>query len=323
MTTFGFHASHEQIPPGQLLRYVRAAQEVGFAGAMCSDHFAPFGPAQGESGFAWSWLGAALAVTDFPIGVVTAPGQRYHPAIVAQAAATLAEMFPGRFWMALGSGQALNEHITGDRWPSKAERNERLRESVDVIRELFDGACVSRQGPLTVDRAVLYTRPAQPPPVFGAAVSPETARWLGSWADGLITINQPVDELRPVVEAFRDGGGAGKPVRLQVHLSWARDEDTALDLAYEQWRPAILGSGIGWDLVMPEDFEQATAYVRPDDMRAHVLVSADLDRHVRWLCEYAELGVTEIFLHHVGRDQTEFLDVFGSEVLPELRHQSS
>ncbi|MFD1320462.1 TIGR03885 family FMN-dependent LLM class oxidoreductase [Micromonospora sonneratiae] len=323
MTRFGFHASHEQIAPGALLRHVRRAQEVGFAAAMCSDHFAPFGTVQGQSGHAWPWLGSALAVTEFPIGVVTAPGQRYHPAIVAQAAATLTEMFPDRFWMAVGSGQALNEHITGERWPPKPERNARLRESVEIIRELFDGGCVTHRGRVTVDRAMLYTRPAKPPPIIGAAVSAETARWVGGWADGLITINQPVDQLRPVIEAFRDGGGKGKPVRLQVHLSWARDEETALRLAYEQWRPAILGSGIGWDLAMPEDFEQATAYVRPDDLRTHVLVAADPARHAQWLREYADLGVDEIFLHHVGRDQEEFLDVFGTEVLPELKRQLS
>lgn len=318
MTTYGFHASHEQIPPSTLLRHVRTAQQAGFTRAMCSDHFAPFGPEQGQSGFAWSWLGAALATTDLPMGVVNAPGQRYHPAIVAQAAATLAEMFPGRFWLAVGSGQALNEHITGERWPPKDERNARLRESVDVIRSLLAGECVSHRGLVTVDRAVLYTRPAQPPPLIGAAVTPDTARWVGSWADGLITLNRPLDELRPVIEAFRERGGEGKPVLLQVHLSWHRNEQTALRLAHEQWRTAILGGDVGWDVAMPADFVEATEYVRPDDMREHVLVSADPARHAGWLREYADLGVDEMYLHHVGREQQEFLDVFGERVLPQV-----
>src|ERR671912_30728 len=128
MAQIGYHASHEQFTPGELIEYVVAAERAGFASVMSSDHFAPWSDAQGQSGFAWSWLGAALATTSLPFGVVNAPGQRYHPAIVAQASATLAVMFPDRFWIAVGSGQLLNEHITGDRWPAKPERNERLRE---------------------------------------------------------------------------------------------------------------------------------------------------------------------------------------------------
>lgn len=318
MARYGFHASHEQFPPSVLLRQVRAAEEAGFTRAMCSDHFAPFGPEQGHSGFAWSWLGAALASVDLPFGVVNAPGQRYHPAIVAQAAGTLAEMFPGRFWLALGTGEAVNEHITGERWPSKDERMVRLRECVDVIRTLFAGETVSHRGLVNVDRAVLYTRPAQPPPLFGAAMSTATAQWVGGWADGLITVNRPLEELRPVIEAFREGGGEGKPVRLQVHLCWHRDEQVALRLAHEQWRTAILGSDAGWDLMMPADFATASRYARPEDMREHVLISADPARHTQWLREYADLGVDEIYLHHVGREQQEFLDVFGERVLPQL-----
>src|SRR4051812_83475 len=149
---------------------------------MCSDHFAPWSARQGQSGFAWAWLGAALQATSLSFGVVNAPGQRYHPAIVAQAAATLAEMFPGRFWVALGSGEASNEHITGDRWPGHDERTARLGESVEVIRRLLAGETVSHDGRVTVDRARLWTLPEQPPMLAGPAVSVETARWAGGWA---------------------------------------------------------------------------------------------------------------------------------------------
>ncbi|RIV37066.1 TIGR03885 family FMN-dependent LLM class oxidoreductase [Micromonospora radicis] len=318
MPAYGFHASHEQFRPSELLRLAVAAEQAGFDRAMCSDHFAPFGPEQGESGFAWSWLGAALARTDLPFGVVNAPGQRYHPALVAQAAATLAEMFPGRFWLAVGSGQALNEHVTGERWPSKPERNTRLRECVEVIRALFAGECVSHRGLVTVDRAVLWTRPVEPPPVYAAAVTPATAGWAASWADGLITVNQPVPKVREVIEAYRGAGGGG-PVLLQVHVSWAADEPAALRQAHEQWRTAILGSDAGWDLALPDDLAVATAHVRPEDMREHVLISSDPGRHAQWLHEYAELGVDECYLHQVGRDQDAFLDTFSTHVLPELR----
>ena len=149
----GFHASHEQFGPDRLLRLVQSAEAAGFDAAMCSDHWAPWSEVQGESGFAWSWLGAAMATTALPFGVVNAPGQRYHPAIIAQAAATLNVMFPDRFWIAVGSGQLLNEHITGEAWPIKDDRNARLRESADVMRRLWAGEAVTHTGHVTVSEA--------------------------------------------------------------------------------------------------------------------------------------------------------------------------
>jgi probable non-F420 flavinoid oxidoreductase len=318
VTRFGFHASHEQIAPGPLLTAAQQAEQAGFTAAMCSDHFAPWTTAQGESGFAWSWLGAALATTELPFGVVTAPGQRYHPAVHAQAIATLASMFPGRFWAALGSGQALNEHITGDRWPSKPQREARLRQCVDVLRALLAGEEVTTDGLVTVDRARLWTRPEVPPALLGAAVTPATARWVGSWADGLITVNQPVEDLRRVIEAFREGGGDDRPVRLQVHVAWAPGDEAAHRLAHEQWAAVILGSPVAWDLQLPRDFEAVAAHVRVEDMHPHVLASADPQRHVAWLAELAALGFEEIYVHHVGQEQQAFLDVYGAEVLPAL-----
>ena len=153
MPTVGFHASHEQLSPAALLTAVQAAEAAGFQAAMCSDHLAPWSERQGESGHAWSWLGAAMQATSLPFGVVTAPGQRYHPAITAQAIATLGDLFPGRFWAALGSGEALNEHVTGDPWPSKADRDARLLECVEVIRALLRGEEVTHDGLVRVDRA--------------------------------------------------------------------------------------------------------------------------------------------------------------------------
>src|SRR5688500_16822946 len=226
MTVIGFHASHEQIPPRQLLTDVQHAEQAGFAAAMCSDHFAPWSARQGQSGFAWSWLGAALATTKLPFGMVNAPGQRYHPAIIAQAISTLAGMFPGRFWAALGSGEAANEHITGDVWPPKEQRNQRLLECVDVIRRLLAGEEVTHHGLVTVDRARLWGQPDPPPPLVATAVSLATTEMSAGWADGLITLNQPQDHLRQMVETYREHGGRG-PVRLQVHLSWAPTEEEA------------------------------------------------------------------------------------------------
>jgi probable non-F420 flavinoid oxidoreductase len=318
MPVIGLHCSHEQIPPSRLLEHVRAAEPAGFRAAMSSDHFSPWSERQGESGFAWSFLGAALASTALPFGVVNAPGQRYHPAIVAQAAASLCEMFPGRLWVALGTGEASNEHITGEPWPSKAKRNARLRECVDVMRALFAGEVVDHEGLVRVDRARLWTLPAEPPSLVGAAVSEETARWCGGWADGLVTINQPRERLERVVAAFREGGGEGRPVHLQVHLSWAPDEDEAFRIAHEQWRTNVFNPPLCWDLQTVEQFDLAAAHVRPEDVAGSVLVSADLERHIAWLQELSELGFEQIHLHHVGQDLGPFIEVFGERVLPRL-----
>ena len=318
MPVIGLHCSHEQIAPSRLLAHVREAQAAGFQAAMSSDHFSPWSERQGESGFAWSFLGAALQATSLPFGVVNAPGQRYHPAIVAQAAATLCEMFPGRLWVALGTGEASNEHITGAPWPSKATRNARLRECVDVMRALFAGEVVDHDGLVRVDRARLWTRPDEPPNLVGAAVSEETARWCGEWADGLVTINQPRETLERIVAAFREGGGEGRPLHLQVHLSWAEDEDEALRIAHDQWRTNVFSPPLCWDLDTVEQFDLAAEYVRPEDVGRSVLVSADPARHVAWLRELAVLGFEQIHLHHVGQDLSPFIDAFGERVLPEL-----
>ena len=319
MATLGFHASHEQLPPSRLLEAVVAAEAAGFDAAMCSDHFSPWSERQGESGYAWSWLGAALQATQLPFGVVTAPGQRYHPAITAQAIATLGELFPGRFWAALGSGENSNEHITGDRWPDKPTRDARLVECVDVIRRLLRGDEVTNHGHVVVDRARLWTLPETTPQLFGAAVSAATARTVGAWADGLITIHQPIDVLRQVIDAFREGGGEGKPVNVQVHVSYAATDDEALAIAHDQWRANVFGAPIAWDLERVEQFDEISNKVRPEDLHDHVRISSDPARHVGWLSEVLELGVDGLYLHHVGQHQDAFLEAFGAEVLPKLR----
>jgi len=318
VTIVGFHASHEQLDPRTLLRAVQRAEQAGFDAAMCSDHFAPWSERQGHSGFAWSWLGAALATTSFSLGVVTAPGQRYHPAIAAQAVGTLAQMFPDRFWAALGSGEAINEHITGDEWPTKEEREARLEETLDVMRRLLYGEKVTHHGRITVDRARLWTRPESPPPLLGAAVGPETAAWAAGWADGLITVAQAPETLREVVQAYRASGGRG-PVSVQVHLSWAENEDEALLIAHDQWRHALVGPPQTWELDDPRDFDRLTVDATPGAIRDSVLVSADLPWHLERLAELVEVGFDRVYLHHVGTSQDAFIDAFGEHVLPQLR----
>jgi G6PDH family F420-dependent oxidoreductase len=230
---YGFHCSHEQHSPSALLRYATLASAAGFEALMCSDHFKPWSERQGHSGAAWAWLPAALQATSASFGTVCAPGQRYHPAIIAQAAATIADLFPGRFWFAVGTGEALNEYVTGDEWPPKRVRRERLLEAVSIIRALWSGVAVDNAHLAPTRDAFLYSRPATPPLLFGAALTVETARWTATWADGLITVPGPRDTMRAIVDAFREAAGS-RPMYLQVPLSFAPSEDEARAAARDQ-----------------------------------------------------------------------------------------
>lgn len=319
MTKVGYHASHEQFKPSELLRYVQLAEQAGFNCSLSSDHFHPWSEQQGQSGFAWSWLGAAMQATPtLSYRVVNAPGQRYHPAIVAQAAATLADLFPRRFWITVGSGQALNERITGEKWLCKSDRNARLKECVDIMRALWAGETVTHQGLVTVEEAKLYSRPEVPPLIIGAAITTKTAEWLGSWADGLITISRPPEKLKQVVDAFRRGGGEGKPMLLKVQLSYDRDEDSALQKAHYQWRNNIFKNVVMTELRTPEQFDAAGEFVTPNELNEHVRISADPQQHIEWLQKDLELGFDELLLHNVNREQEQFIEVFGEKVVPAL-----
>ncbi len=317
MVFLGYHASHEQVPPSRLLAAVVRAEEIGFDGAMCSDHLAPWGIAQGESGYAWSWLGAALASTSFSLGVVTAPGQRYHPVISAQAIATLEEMFPGRFWAALGSGEAVNEHVTGDEWPPKDRRNARLRQSVDVIRELLAGREVSRTGEIDVHRARVWSLPAQPPPLLGAAVTAETAAWVAGWADGLATVAQPPDKLEKVLQAYADAGGTGPRV-IQIHVSLEDTDAAAVQVAREQWRHSAI-SGSLWDIEQPEEFDALAGDPTDEQLRRGALIAHDAGELADRIASLVALGFDRAYIHGIGPDQSSFLDRVERDLLPALR----
>ncbi len=314
----GYHASHEQFAPSRLLELVQRAERAGFGAAMCSDHFHPWSERQGQSGFTWSWLGAALQATGLSFGTVCAPVQRYHPAIVAQAIATLGEMFTRRFWVALGSGELLNERIVGGGWPSDAERDNRLEEAIGIIRALLSGEQLTHAGRyFRVVEARLYTLPQQAPPLFAAAVGPEAAARLAPLVDGLITVSQPREQLEAVVDAFHDAGG-DKPMFLQAKHSYDASEQAALRGAHEQWRTNLGPGLVAGNLALPEQFDAAARFVRPEDMRGSVRISADLDRHAAWLAADLELGFERVFVHNVNREQERFVDAFGEGVLPQL-----
>jgi coenzyme F420-dependent glucose-6-phosphate dehydrogenase len=312
MTLIGYHASHEQFSPSQLRDLVVLAEQCGFQAAKSSDHFHPWSERQGHSGHAWSWLGATMQASSLPFGIISAPGYRYHPAVLAQAATTCGELFPGRLWLALGSGEAINEAITGVAWPEKAERNARLAECVEVIKALFAGERVTHRGRITVIEAKLYSRPETPIPLFGAAVSAATAAFVGSWADGLLTTSGgDIGVTREVISAFRAVAGENKPIYLQHALSWAPTEDEALNQALDQWGPVAAGGEVNWDLRRPADFDRIGRSIGPDQIRECLKVSADISRHLSWIEELATLGVDHIYLHCVGRNQSAFIENFG------------
>lgn len=308
----GYHASHEQFSPSELLRYTALAEKAGFDWVGSSDHFHPWSIQQGQSGFSFAWLGAAMVNSKLPFSMVCTPGYRYHPAIVAQAVSTLAEMFPGRFSISLGSGEALNERITGEKWPIKSERNERLVECFQIMKRLLQGETVTHFGRITVENAKLYTLPRQMPLLMGAAVSRETAEWVGSWADGLITVHRPFNELKEVVDAFRNNGGMGKPVFLKVQLSYAHSHEEALQGAYDQWRNNIFQSSVLSDMWKVDHFDAMGEFVQPEELKNMVRISADLEQHADWIKQDMQLNFDRILLHNVNRQQEVFMKDFSS-----------
>lgn len=315
----GFHASHEQFTPSRLLKLAVQAEKAGFKAINSSDHFHPWSNKQGESGFAWSWLGAAMQATSLEYSVVNAPGQRYHPAIIAQAVATLNEMFPDRLTICAGSGQALNENITGEKWPPKEKRNARLKESVEVMRELWKGDYVTHHGIITVEDAKLFTTSTNMPTVYGAAITPKTAAWLADWADGLITISKPLEELQKMVDAFKGNGGEGKPMALKVQISYSSNNEKAVQGALEQWKNNIFPSKLTSELITPEQFDAMGEKVTKDDLHKYIIMGSDPQLFIKKIRAFNEMGFEKIILHNVNEEQEEFVDFFGREVLPQLQ----
>lgn len=315
----GFHASHEQFSPRHLLKLVQQAEDAGFKAVLSSDHFHPWSDKQGESGFAWSWLGAAMQATSLEYGIVNAPGQRYHPTIIAQAVATLDQMFPGRFFLCSGSGQLLNENITGEQWPSKRDRNKRLQESVEVMKRLWqEDDYLNHKGMFTVERAKLFTKPTQIPTVYGAAITEKTAVWLSSWADGMVTISKPIEELEKMIKAFLGADGIKKPMVLKVQISYDKDREQALEGAWEQWKNNIYASKLIADIDSPEKFDALGINTRKEDIEKHVIIGSDAEVFIEKIKKYREMGFEKIIIHNVNRQQEKFLSFFKEEVLPEF-----
>lgn len=311
MNTIAFHASHEQFKPSHLLRLAVMAEKNGFDAIHSSDHFYPWSVRQGESGFTFSWIAAAMQATSLPFSMICTPGQRYHPAIAAQAIATLCEMFPGRYTVELGSGEALNEKITGEEWPDKAARNERLRECCNIIRKMLNGEEITCSGHVKVKEARLYTLPETKPLLLCAAISEETSAWAGEWADGLVTVSGSAEELEAKINAFRRSTGTNKPVVVKYSFSYHPDYNTALEGAYDQWRTNVLPSDKLADFAKPEDFDRAAKHITMEDMSTLLPIHTSLDGVIKDIRQIFELGVNSVVLHNVNRYQELFLEEYG------------
>ena len=325
MGTLGYAAMFEQFHPNELLEFCQQAEKNGFSSIMASDHFHPWTPQQGQSAFVWSWMGALGATTGLRFGTgVTPPGYRYHPAIIAQAAATLEAMYPGRFWLGLGAGEALNEHIIGEYWPEAPARLERLQESIEVIRELWTGKVIKYSGKhIRLESARLYTLPATPPPMYVATAGPIQSERTGRQCDGIITVGAADDKLKMLMGRFEKGArAAGKapatmPRIIQLHVSWAASQEEAEQNALKEWPNGGMPFPKG-DIRNPEDFEAMAKFVRIENFRNRVLITPDLQQHRDHIQHYIDLGFDEVYVHNVGRNQTEFIEAYGREVAPAL-----
>jgi len=322
----GYAAMFEQFHPTDLLGWCELAEKRGFGGIMASDHFNPWTPQQGQSAFVWSWLGALGVRTSVPFCTgVTPPGWRYHPAILAQAACTIEAMFPGRFWLGLGAGEALNEHIVGGYWPEAAERVERLLESIEMIRKLFTGQTVKHRGKYyNLESARIYTMPEKPPPIFVATSGPYMSLQTGKLCDGLITVGAADEKIKGVMERFEKGArDAGKdpstmPRLLQLHLSWDSSDELAAENAVREWPNGGMNFAKA-DIRDPEVFASIAKMVRPDHMKGRVHISSDPGFFVGLLQHFIDLGFDGIYVHNVGKNQVEFIEMFGVEVIPSLK----
>ena len=321
MARFGYALSCEEHPPDRLVANAVRAEEAGFDFAMISDHYHPWTDRQGNSAFVWSVIGAIAQATD-RIGLgtgVTCPTVRIHPAVVAQAAATAAAMMPGRFFLGVGTGEALNEHILGDDWPPAAVRREMLEEAVEVIRELWKGEVTNHRGRhYRVAGARIYTLPDEPPPVYVAASGPRAAELAGRIGDGFVSLAPD----REIVERFERAGGAGKPRIAQVEVCWAADEAQARRTVLEVWPNTALGGELTQVLPMPAHFEQAVATVREEDVAGKVVCGPDVERHAAAVGEFLEAGYDHVYVHQIGLDQEGFFAFWSEQLQPRLRRMS-
>ena len=313
MTDLGYSLIGEEHGPDTLVEMASRAEDAGFSFALASDHFHPWLSVQGESPFVWSTLGAiAHETSDLEVGTgVTCPLFRIHPAIVAQASATVATMMPDRFFLGVGTGENLNEHVVGDRWPPHDVRLNRLEEAVEIIRSLWEGETYSHHGEYyTVEDARLFTVPDNPPSIHVAAGGPQTTAVASDIGDGLVSTAPEAE----VIDSFEDGGD--RPKYGQVTVCWAESEAEGKETAAEQWANTALSGELGQVLPTPAHFEQATEMVDADDVAETVVCGPDADAHVEQIQEFVDAGYDHVSVHQIGPDQAECIEFYEEEILP-------
>jgi G6PDH family F420-dependent oxidoreductase len=315
----GYALSSEEHPPLDLLRDARRAEEAGFEFALISDHFHPWIDRQGQSPFVWSVLGGIASTTQkLRVGTgVTCPTIRIHPAIIAQAAATTAAMMPGRFFLGVGTGENLNEHILGDRWPDWDVRSRMLSEAVEVMRELWKGEVTSYEGEFyTVENARLYTLPDEPVEIMVAASGTRAAKLAGEIGDGLIATAPEAETVKTFDEGRR---GVTRPRYAQLTVCWDTDEKRARKTAHEVWPTAGIPGEAVQELPNPAHFEQLAKIVTEDMIAEQLVCGPDVDRHVEAIQKYVDAGFDHVYVHQVGPDQEGFFRFYAEEILPKVQ----
>jgi coenzyme F420-dependent glucose-6-phosphate dehydrogenase len=318
VTAIGYTLSSEEQGPVALVGLAERAERAGFAFAGISDHFHPWIDKQGNSPFVWGVLGAISQRTERIelLSGVTCPTFRVHPAVVAQAAATAAALLPGRFSLGVGSGENLNEHILGDRWPPVRERQARLEEAIEIIRALWSGELTSHRGEhYRVENARIYSLPEEPPPILVAVGGKRSVDLAARAGDGLVGTAPKADS----VERFRENGGEGKPTYGQLHVCWAESEEEARSTALEWWPNAAVSGSHFLELPLPAHFEEAAELVDEEDIAESVVCGPDPERHLAAIREFLDAGYDHVYVHQIGPDQEGFFDFYERSVLPELQ----
>jgi len=317
MTKIGYFLSCEQFGPKELVDQAKRAEAAGFDALWISDHFHPWNDEQGQSPFVWGVIGALSEATSQPVSTaVTCPTVRTHPAIIAHASATAAVQLDGRFVLGVGSGEALNEHILGNSWPSVAVRQEMLEEAVGVIRKLHKGDEVSHHGRhYEVQEARIYTRPEQPVPIYVSGFGPQGAELAGRIGDGYV-LAMPDGEL---VKAFRNSGGDDKPVQAGTKVSWDQDPDAALKVAHRLWANEGLPGQTAQILPRPKDFAALMSLVAPEEVAESVACGPDPDTHVVQVRKYVDAGIDEVYVQQIGLDMDGFFAAWERDVMPAVR----
>jgi G6PDH family F420-dependent oxidoreductase len=320
VTAVGYALSSEEHSAIDLVRHARRAEEAGFSFAVISDHYHPWIDRQGQSPFVWGVLGAIAQATEtLRVGTgVTCPTVRIHPAIIAQASATAASLMPGRFFLGLGTGERLNEHILGAPWPAWDVRAEMLAEAVGVIRQLWEGDMTTHRGRhYTVDTARIYSLPEQLPPIYVAAGGTKAAREAARLGDGIIGTGPD----RSIIDAFGDAGGEGPRIG-QVTVCWAATEAEARRTAREWWPTVAIHGEASQELPSPAHFEQLTKSVTEEQVAEVVPCGPDAARHLARIAEYADAGYDHVYIHQIGPDQAGFIKFAEGELLPALKPEA-